>query len=85
METIVRSPLPVRSMSEDNYYFAQNKETTKTIVAYPTEVYKTSIYSGRIVLIFGSDSDPNEIQWLSEDKFYQMYTLIGRVNRVIFE
>lgn len=85
METIVRSPLPVGSMSEDNYYFAQNKETAKTIVAYPTEVYKISIYSGRIVLIFGSDCGENEILYLPEDKFYEKYTVVGRVNRVIFE
>lgn len=85
METIVRSPLPVRSMSEDNYYFAQNKETAKTIVAYLTEVYKTSVYSGRTVLIFNSSVGPDEIAWLPKDDFYEKYTVIGRVNRVIFE
>lgn len=86
METIVRSPLPVRSMSVDNYYFAQNKETAKTIVAHPTNTYRTAIDSGnKIVFIFGSSSAPNEILWLGEEAFYEKYTLIGRVNRVIFE
>jgi hypothetical protein len=85
MQTIVHAPLPVRSMSQDGYYFAQGKETGRTVVAYLTEVYKTSVYSGRIVLIFNSSVGPNEIVWLPEDAFYDNYTVIGRVNKMIFE
>lgn len=85
METIIHAPLPVRSMSEERYYFAQNKETARTVAVYLTDVYKTKAHSGRTVLVFGSVVGPNEIQWLSEEKFYQMYNLIGRVNKMIFE
>jgi len=85
MQTIVHAPLPIRSMSEDCYYFAQNKETARTVVVYLTDVYKTKAHLGKTVLVFGSVVGPNEIQWLSEEKFYQMYNLIGRVNRMIFE
>ena len=85
MQTIVHAPLPVRSMSPDGYYFAQSKETGRTVVAYLTEVYKTSVYSGRTVLIFNSSAGPDEILWAPEDGFYDKYTVIGRVNRMIFE
>ena len=86
METIIHAPLPVRSMSVNHYYFAKNKETAKTVVSYMSDTYRTVCNPvTNTVLIFGSDSSKNEILWLPEDTFYEKYTVIGRVNRVIFE
>ena len=86
MQTIIQASLPVRSMSENTYYFAHNKETGKSVAAYLTNTYRSYIDSGdSIVFIFGSSSGPNEILYLPAEKFYNLYTLTGRVNSMIFE
>lgn len=87
METIVRSPVDTRSMSPDIYYFARNKETARTVVAFPTKTYKTALCTkeNNIVLLFGCEERPNDILWISENAFYENYTVIGKVNKMIFE
>jgi hypothetical protein len=87
METIIHSPLQIRRLSDDSFYFAQSKLSAKpyTVVVYLSKVYKAGSNTENTVLLFGSPAGSDEILWLSENGFYDFYDVIGKVNRMIFE
>lgn len=83
MQTIIQAPIPCRSMDWDTYYFVENKDNLKTKVAYLSNTYKVIHNEKNIVLIF--DQDTNEILWLDAERFFANYTVIGKVNQMIFK
>lgn len=84
MQTIIQAPIPCRSMDWETYYFVENKDNLKTRVAYLTHTYKVkSQGENDIVLIFAMDTD--EILWLNQKQFFDGYTIIGKVNQMIFK
>ena len=84
MITTIHAPIPCRSMDWETYYFVQNNDNLKTRVAYLTNTYKT-VANGKdnIVFIFAQDDDG--ILWVSENQFFDGYTVIGKVNQMIFK
>jgi len=83
MQTIIHAPIPKRNMEINTYYFVQNKSTGEGRVAYLSNIYKVGI-AGSANIVFTFEQGNDKITWATEEGFMECYTIIGKVNKMVF-